>query len=263
MKSLFSNGIAILVFCSLDAPGNFLTIRPPIVVAQPRIPILYIHTICINNCPLFPHPLSHRQTFNMTQPLQLFDPKLYYRFSNVKYKGVTISTGYKQSSSYTSLTAAGSRSSENWQIYRQAGRYIIRNYDYGAELQLGLTTTSPATPQLLPRSGALGQQWLLDQYEDGNWRVTNALYRNASVLGVSDAISSWEIAPAMNPSADGSEKWIITVNLSAGEIKERGMLEDVMNLEVSRRLHKCSRIIGDLEHKSSLLHMHYLLIILF
>lgn len=160
-----------------------------------------------------------------------FDPKSYYRFANAQYKGVTISTGYKHSSSVIGFTPSGSRSSENWQIYQQAGRYFIRNYDYGAELQLGLATTHPAVPQLLPRSGDLGQQWFLDQYEDGTWRVTNGLWRNAPVLAVSDGISNSNIAPAMNPSADGSEKWIITVNLSAGEIVEKRMLEDVIGLE--------------------------------
>ncbi|KAF1850818.1 uncharacterized protein K460DRAFT_391228 [Cucurbitaria berberidis CBS 394.84] len=168
----------------------------------------------------------------MSKILSPFDPKSYYRFSNAAYAGVTISTGYKHSSSSIIFTPSGSRSSENWQIFRQGERYFIRNYDYGAELQLGLTKASDAVPRLLPRSGELGQQWNLDQNEDGSWRVTNALLGNISVLGVSDAISSHEIAPAMNPSPDESKRWIVTVNLSAGQIWQPGMLNDVLSPEV-------------------------------
>ncbi|CAO2653809.1 Nn.00g032200.m01.CDS01 [Neocucurbitaria sp. VM-36] len=161
-----------------------------------------------------------------------FDPKSYYRFSNTVYTGVTISTGYKNSSPLITFTPSGSRSSENWQLYRQNDRYLIRNYDYGAELQLGLTKASDAVPKLLPRSGELGQQWVLVQTEeDGSWRMTNALLGSGAVLGVSDGISNQEVEPAMNPSPDDSERWIVTVNLSAGEIVDQDMLTDIEDLE--------------------------------
>ena len=62
--------------------------------------------------------------------------------------------------------------------------------------------------------------------------MTNALLGNVSVLGVSDGISNEEIAPGMNPSPDESERWIVTVNLSAGEITDQEMLSDVADLEV-------------------------------
>ncbi|OAL47415.1 hypothetical protein IQ07DRAFT_646365 [Pyrenochaeta sp. DS3sAY3a] len=167
----------------------------------------------------------------MPDSLPPFDPTVYYRFANVKYTTVTLSTGFKDSSPNLTFTPAGSRSSENWQLYFQAGRYLIRNYDYGASAQLGLSDSARSVPALLaPPSGALGQQWLLDQYEDGSWRVSNGLVGNASVLGVSDALVTTEIWPAMMPSPDGSDRWIVTVNLSAGKVG-KGMLSDVEGLE--------------------------------
>jgi hypothetical protein len=109
----------------------------------------------------------------MSPSLSPFDPKAYYRFSNAAYPYTGISTGFKYENTppHLGLTPYGSRSSENWQIYRQrdnSGRsvYLIRNYDYGAALQLGLTEEVRAVPRLLPRSGDLGQQWRL-QVVDG------------------------------------------------------------------------------------------------
>jgi hypothetical protein len=167
----------------------------------------------------------------MPDALPPFDPTVYYRFANVKYTSVTLSTGFKDSSPNLTFTPAGSRSSENWQLYFQAGRYLIRNYDYGASAQLGLSDAARSVPRLLAPSGALGQQWLLDQYEDGSWRVSNGLVGNVSVLGVSDALVTSEIGPGMMPSPDGSDRWLVTVNLSAGKVGT-AMLVDVEGLEV-------------------------------
>lgn len=170
----------------------------------------------------------------MAQSPSPFDPTVYYRFSNAAYAGVTISTGYKTSSPDIVFTPTGSRSSENWQIYLQSGRYLLRNYDYGGALQLGLSSPSRAVPALLPKSGDLGQQWVLNQYSDGTWGLKNGLAGNATMLGASAEISGrGVVSPGMNPSPDGSEKWIITVNLSAGKIVRSDMLDEIAGLVVS------------------------------
>ncbi|KAF2795604.1 hypothetical protein K505DRAFT_323970 [Melanomma pulvis-pyrius CBS 109.77] len=170
-----------------------------------------------------------------------FSPSSYYRFSNANFPNTGISTGYKYENTppHVGLTHYGSRSSENWQVYRQhtpSGRtiYFLRNYDYGAALQLGVTPEHRAVPQLLPRSGALGQQWSLELGADGKWVLTNELLGNASFLGVSgggDSGRYTRYVPSMNPSPDGTEHWTVLINVSAGEIKEREALCDVDGLE--------------------------------
>lgn len=182
--------------------------------------------------------------------LSPFSPSSYYRFSNANFPNTGISTGYKHENTppHLGLTPYGSRSSENWQIYRQrtsSGRYIyfLRNYDYGAALQLGVTPEHRAVPRLLPRSGELGQQWSMDLGADGKWVLTNGLLGNASFLGVSGGGDRGEYTrdvPSMNPSPDGSEHWTVLINVSAGEIREREALCDVQGLEVRHiSLHFC------------------------
>lgn len=162
---------------------------------------------------------------NMNPP---FDQRYYYRLCNAIHAGVSISTGYKHSSYNTVFTPFGSRSSENWQFFQQEGRYFIRNYDYGAELQLGLTSGS-STPQLLPKSGELGQQWMLTDNGDGSWCLINGLGWNSTLLAVS--LTAAGVAPRMLSTQDGSERWNITINSSAGGVR-LDMLEDVSDLQV-------------------------------
>jgi hypothetical protein len=171
-----------------------------------------------------------------------FSPTSYYRFSNAAYPYTGISTGYKYENTppHLGLTPYGSRSSENWQIYRQrdaSGRsvYLIRNYDYGAVLQLGLTEQMRAVPQLLPKSGELGQQWMIERGNDGNWVLSNALLGNGSYLGVSEGGNSGlytREVPAMQPSRDGSEMWTVTINVSAGKIIAEDALTDIELIQV-------------------------------
>ena len=119
-------------------------------------------------------------------------------------------------------------SSENWQLYSQSDVYFIRNYDTGSQLQLGLTTDSRVIPQLLSRSGDLGQQWLLSPRQDGTWRVTNALLGNQLALGIAPA----NTIPGMDTSEDDGH-WTIGINISAGNITDSAMLSSVTNVQVS------------------------------
>jgi hypothetical protein len=53
-------------------------------------------------------------------------------------------------------TPPGSYSSENWQLFFQDGVYFIRNYDWGADWQLGVNSTDRSVPQMLEAAGLLG-----------------------------------------------------------------------------------------------------------
>ena len=140
-----------------------------------------------------------------------------------------MSTGlqYTVATSVNMTQAQTFTSSENWQIYSQSGRYFIRNYDAGSQVQLGLTTTSRTVPQLLPRSGDLGQQWFLTLRQDGTWRVSNALVGNQTSLGV----STGNTVPGMDTNENDGH-WNIGINISAGDISDSGMLSDVQNVQV-------------------------------
>jgi hypothetical protein len=113
--------------------------------------------------------------------------------------------------------------------------YLIRNYDYGAVLQLGVTEKMRAVPQLLPKSGELGQQWMMERRLDGSWVLRNALLGNGSYLGVSEGGNSGfytREVPAMQPSPDGSEKWTVSINVSAGQITADDALTDIELVQV-------------------------------
>jgi hypothetical protein len=157
-----------------------------------------------------------------------FDPKSYFRFSNDVFPNNTMSTGQQYTvETPVNATTLGSTSSENWQLYRQAGLYFIRNYNGGSNLQLGLTKESRIVPEMLPRSGDLGQQWLISRREDGSWRIANGLVGNGSVL----SLSVGNTVPGMDTS-EVSGHWQISINLSAGEVTDPQMLTDVDNVEV-------------------------------
>jgi hypothetical protein len=67
------------------------------------------------------------------------------------------------------------------------------------------------------------------------WILTNALLGNGSSLGVSGGGNSGQYTrdvPSMQPSPDGSEKWTITINVSAGEITDKEALEDLDLVQV-------------------------------
>lgn len=166
----------------------------------------------------------------MTSP---FNPKFYYRFFNNEFTGNSINAGMTPAFNTTvNMTAEGvSYSSENWQIFSQSDVYFIRNYDTGPDLQLGLTDDSPVVPRLLNTSGDLGQQWMLEQWSDGTWRITNLLMGNATALGIAGAGAT---IPAMD-SSEGDEHWNVSINVSAGEITDSKMLSNVTHVQVSQQ----------------------------
>jgi hypothetical protein len=99
-----------------------------------------------------------------------------------------------------------SLSSQNWQLFPQGGRWFIRNYDYGPDYQLGLTTQGGGVPTLLRRSGSLGQQWSITP-TDGGYRLTNGLLGNGTAL----AVPSQVVDIAMQAASVGTI-WNITAN---------------------------------------------------
>ena len=77
----------------------------------------------------------------------LFDPKNFYTFINPTIPDWTLSSGINQRmNGDINMTKCNTYSSENWQLFYQSGRYFIRNYDYAASWQLGLTKDSKIVP---------------------------------------------------------------------------------------------------------------------
>lgn len=140
-----------------------------------------------------------------------FNPRTFYLLFNPVYKD-SEGTDYALSAGIflrpfgaVNITVM-SLSSQNWQLFPQGGRYFIRNYDYGAGYQLGLTKDSGGVPTMLPRSGSLGQQWSIMQ-KDGGWQLTNGLLGNGSFL----AVPADFLGIAMQASSAGTT-WNITRN---------------------------------------------------
>lgn len=171
------------------------------------------------------HLDSHRRA-----DTALFDNSNYFTFHNTLDDANTLSSGQLQNTKgNVSMTEFGKRSSENWQLYYQQGRYFIRNYDYLGTWQLGLTEDSKVVPKMLPRDGSLGQQWTLAKQDDGNFRFTNGLLGNDSALG----LVTGNTVPAMQVAGTGTE-WTVLPNLSAGETgaKDLTMMKDNPEFEV-------------------------------
>lgn len=160
-----------------------------------------------------------------------FNVKNYYRFFNSIYPNHTISAGvyYKVYAPINMTIQETYTSTENWQLFYQAGIFFIRNYQSGADLQLGLTADDLTTPRLLRTSGALGQQWKITLRSDSTYRITNGLVSNASSLGIAPAGAT---VPAMD-SDDNNGHWNISINQSAGTILDPAMLAPVKNIVVS------------------------------
>ena len=140
-----------------------------------------------------------------------FNPNIYYRFANANHRGAAISSGYKYETLDIVFTSFGGRSSENWQIFKTGGHYVIRNYDYGSDTFLGLPGPLPALPRLMGYTAELNQQWDFKKNADGTWALINGQYGSAGILG---------------------ESWQITENLSAGNVSP-DMLVDLKDLDVS------------------------------
>jgi hypothetical protein len=164
----------------------------------------------------------------------LFDDGNYFTFHNTLDSANTLSSGQLQNTKgNVSMTPFGKRSSENWQLYYQQGRYFIRNYDYLGTWQLGLTSDSKVVPKMLARDGSLGQQWTLSRQDDGTVRFINGLLGNESALG----LGAGDTVPAMQAAGKGTG-WTVLPNLSAlgTGAKDPSMLKDNTDFEVSSPL---------------------------
>jgi hypothetical protein len=101
---------------------------------------------------------------------------MYYTIRNVADLNFGLSSGENmQPQGLVDTQAAGSLSSENWQFFYQSGRYFIRNRDYGAGWQLGLTPGNSSQPQLYPvTTGEKNLQWTVTKVDLG-WQLANGL----------------------------------------------------------------------------------------
>ena len=133
---------------------------------------------------------------------------MFYTLNNLVLPNYTLSAGITGGGpeALINVTTYSITSSENWQLFYQSGKYFIRNYDYGAKWQLGLTEGDKSTPKMYPRSGGIAQQWTLNQV-DGGWEIGNELLGNGNRLGMP---RGWSI-PAMRTENDGAV-WNITSN---------------------------------------------------
>ena len=144
----------------------------------------------------------HRR--NRRAEASFFDPKEYYTLNNFRYAGFNLMADSDKVPGI--LQTAGTSDSENWQFFFQDGQYYIRNYHWGAGMQLGLTPSSKAKPQMYARSGDLGQQWSLRK-TGNSFVMVNQLAgpsSNFSTPGNGDP-------PGMY-SGVGGETWNITIN---------------------------------------------------
>ncbi|KAJ5913944.1 hypothetical protein N7504_002827 [Penicillium tannophilum] len=161
-----------------------------------------------------------------------FDSTYYYRFSNPAVgDNVTLAVGESNDPPNTpALDAIRNFTSENWQILYDEGIYFIRNYDYGATYQLGLTADERTTPQLLATGAGIGMQWNLSKGDDG-WFMYNMLLGTDNMLGVDMSALNHTI-PVMNTDTTGAQ-WSIDINTSAGKITNETMLEVFSSLAVA------------------------------
>ncbi|KAJ5650480.1 uncharacterized protein N7484_004203 [Penicillium longicatenatum] len=153
-----------------------------------------------------------------------FDSTYYYRFSNTAL-GVNMTLAVGETNDPPNapvLNLIRSFSSENWQIFYDQGIYFIRNWNYGATYQLGLTADERITPQLLATGPDLGMQWNLTMGEDG-WIMYNMLLATDNMLGVDMSALNHTI-PVMNTDTTGAQ-WSIDINNSAGKITNETMLQ--------------------------------------
>jgi hypothetical protein len=171
---------------------------------------------------------THSRQFRR-QDTSSFDPKMFYTLNNLVLPRYTLSASTGgDPNALINVTQYGSLSSENWQLFYQQGRYFIRNYDYGAGWQLGLSQNDPNAPKMYARSGSISQQWTLSQV-DGGWTMQNGLAGSGSVLGMP---SGWSI-PAMRTGETDGSVWNITSNESAARSKplQGDFISSVSNVE--------------------------------
>lgn len=159
-----------------------------------------------------------------------FNSTMYYKLSNVNRPGAVLSAGvFQDTQGALNMTlSSDTLTSENWQLFYQSGRYFIRNFDYGAGYQLGLTSNSESWPRLYPRNGKVEQQWSI-QPVDGGYELVNGLWGNGTSLNIP---KTW-LMPAMNSDTSG-RAWNITANPTATKLQPISgeMLTPVQDFEV-------------------------------
>ena len=133
-------------------------------------------------------------------------------------------------------------SSSNWQIFYQDPIYLIRNYDYGANLQLGIAEDSQTVPALMNASGSLTQQWNLTRWDDGTFRLSNMWLGSAQMLGVGNG-SNDQVIPVMTASQDGSHWSFATDPSGATSNVNADMLQSV-SLQAVRWNHDLTSTVG-------------------
>ena len=169
----------------------------------------------------------------------LFNSSSYYRFSNTQLNDATISSGISfNTDGAIAMTQLGSLSSENWQLWYQEGRYFIRNRDYGAEWQLGVSEGSPDVPLLLAASADLGQQWEVTSLSGGSYTLTNLLFATYNSSG--DISGQFQLALSSDSSNSiflettedqSGAQWTIDINTSAGT-PSADMLKNLTDIQV-------------------------------
>lgn len=162
-----------------------------------------------------------------------FDPTAYYRLSNdVTGSSRTLSLGlHDLPPPMLQMSPTGAYSSENWQFFYDSGIYFIRNYDYGADYQLGVANDR-SVPELLSSSGELNMQWNLTHWGDGTWSLRNGYLNSLPLFAVSvNYADGHEIVPAMNLD-ESQAHWTTDINLSAGRVSNSEMLAAFPSIEV-------------------------------
>jgi hypothetical protein len=151
--------------------------------------------------------IAHSRPFRR-QDAPSFDSTMYYTLNNLVLPKFTLSAGISGggTNALINVTTYSDYSSENWQLFSQSGHYFIRNFDYGAKWQLGLTEGDKNIPKLYPRSGGIAQQWTLNKV-DGGWEIGNGLLGPGVLLAMPNG---WSV-PSMRSGNDGTV-WNITSN---------------------------------------------------
>ena len=162
----------------------------------------------------------------------LNDPTVYYTLSSDSQgHDYHLHDAYNATAPNNLYLSTASYSSDNWQAFYQDDVYFFRNYDYGADYQLGIDeSVSRTQPQLLPASGALSQQWNMTLWSDGTRKITNMAIGEFQYLGVSMSTSN-SVIPVLNTDEKGSH-WTFDINSSAGETTDE-MQAPIASIAVS------------------------------
>ena len=165
----------------------------------------------------------------------LFQNNAYYVVSSDLYGssfGLSDGVGNKISPGTLRLTKV-STSSLNWQIFYQHHIYLIRNYVYGAEYQLGVAEDSPnLTPALLLASGNLTQQWNITLWDDRTYRLTNMWLGSVQILGVGNNSNNVPV-PVMTAAQYGSH-WSFARNPSDSTLNVTDPMLQSVSLQALR-----------------------------